>query len=81
MLKVIRAETFVKDDRISFRLLLENDEEVKFAFDEEDCDELTTRWLARDTPALAMPIDTRRLTEAILKSDKPSARFARGGIL
>lgn len=79
------AEVYIKSDengdRIKFRVLLETDEHVEFALNEQTCDELVTKWLARRTPALALPLESRAIAEALFTSDKPSARFVRRGIL
>ncbi len=75
-LKFIGSATVkVEDDFATFSALLENDERVQFCLDSEDMDKLTTAWLARDTPAMAIPLDSRKIAEGLFRSNKPSAKY------
>lgn len=50
----------VKGDTCSIELLLETDERARLTFSEEDMNRITTAWLGRDTPALAMAMNLPR---------------------
>lgn len=69
------ATVTVDDDFATFSALLENDERVQFCLDEDDMNQIVTAWLARDTPALAMPLDSRKIAESLFCSNKPSAKY------
>lgn len=47
-------------DTCKIELLLENDERARLTFSEEDMNKITTAWLGRDTPALAMAMNLPR---------------------
>ncbi len=52
-LKVKKASIAVCGDVIMMRICLKNGKSLRFAISERGANELTTRWLGRDTPALA----------------------------